>query len=212
MYYIIICMKKILCYGDSNTYGFVPAIGTRYNKNERWSGILSTLLTPDFEILEEGQNNRMGFFKSPESIKHSGGEYLPIYLQNHKDIDICILALGTNDSQFFYNLDENITRKGLQKLINSLKEINPNTEIIIIPPVKIQKNILNGIFAMQFDLTSVERIKKVFPIFEQVAKENNCKYFDFNEFVKPSQADGLHYSKEAHRIIAQHLAGFIKSL
>lgn len=205
-------MKKILCYGDSNTYGFVPAIGTRYNKNERWSGILSTLLSPDFEILEEGLNNRMGFFKSPESIKHSGGEYLPIYLQNHKDIDICILALGTNDSQFFYNLDEKIAYKGLQKLINSLKEINPNTEIIIIPPLKIQKNILNGIFSMQFDLTSVERIKKVFPIFEQVAKENNCKYFDFNELVSPSTADGLHYSKEAHRIIAQHLAGFIKSL
>lgn len=205
-------MKKILCYGDSNTYGFIPTNCTRYSKDERWSGILSNLLAPDFEILEEGLNNRMGFFKSPESIKHSGGEYLPIYLQNHKDIDICVLALGTNDAQFFYNLDENITRKGLQKLIEALKDVNPKMQIIIIPPVKIQKNILNGIFSMQFNLTSVERIEKVFPIFKQVAKENNCKYFDFNELVKPSQTDGLHYTKESHQIIAQHLAEFIKLL
>ena len=40
----------------------------------------------------------------------------------------------------------------------------------------------------------------------------NCKYFDFNELVKPSQTDGLHYTKESHQIIAQHLAEFIKSL
>ena len=49
-------MKKILCYGDSNTYGFIPTNCARYSKDERWSGILSNLLAPDFEILEEGLN------------------------------------------------------------------------------------------------------------------------------------------------------------
>ena len=100
-------MKKILCYGDSNTYGYIPETFGRYTKNERWTGILSELLSPEYEILEQGMNNRTGFFKNPENIKLCGGEYLPIYLQNHRDIDICILALGTNDSQYFYNLDKN---------------------------------------------------------------------------------------------------------
>ena len=37
-------MKKILCYGDSNTFGFNPTDLTRYNEDQRWSGILKNKL------------------------------------------------------------------------------------------------------------------------------------------------------------------------
>ena len=205
-------MKKILCYGDSNTYGFIPQTCGRYDKNSRWSGILSELLDEDFEIIEEGMNNRTGFFKNPEGLKQSGGEYLSIYLQNRKDIDICMLALGTNDAQFFYRLNEQNCNKGIENLINSVKKANPNTKIIIIPPVKITQNILNSMFSMMFNQKSIETIQQVFNVFEQTAKENNCLYFDFNEFVEPSTTDGLHYSRESHKIIAENIAQFIRSL
>lgn len=99
-------MKKILCYGDSNTFGYNPETGGRYDKNTRWSGILSYLLKENYEIIEEGTNNRTAFFKNPEGLKQSGSEYLSIYLQDHKNIDICILNLGTNDAQIFYPLDK----------------------------------------------------------------------------------------------------------
>lgn len=205
-------MKKILCYGDSNTYGFIPETCTRYDKNSRWSGILSQYMNGDFEILEEGMNNRTGFFKNPEGLKQSGGEYLPIYLQNHRDIDICVLNLGTNDAQFFYNLDEQNCKSGIENLIKSVKEANQNTKIIIVPPVKITQNILSSRFSLMFDKNSIDKIQKVFHIFEQTAIENNCLYFDFNNYVTPSNTDGLHYSKESHEIIARNLAQFILSL
>lgn len=202
-------MKKILCYGDSNTYGFNPKTIERYNKNERWSGILSDLLQ-DFEIIEEGMNNRLGFFESSEGLKQSGREYLPTVLSNNKDIDIFILAVGTNDAQFFYNLDTVVVQNGLEHLINTIYNTNSDTKIIIVPPVKIEKNILNGFFKNQFDEKSIDKIKKVFPIYKHVADKKNCLYFDFNEYVSPSEIDGLHYSKESHKIIAQNLAKFIK--
>ena len=204
-------MKKILCYGDSNTYGFVPQNGARYNKTERWSGILAESLTPYFEVTEEGMNNRTGFFKNPEGLKQCGGEYLSIYLQNHKDFDICILALGTNDAQFFYNLKENSVEHGLKNLTNAIREANTNTQIIIVPPVKITENILTSMFSMMFDKNSISKIEKVFPIYEKFAKENGCLYFDFNEFAKPSHIDGLHYEKQTHKIIAQKLSEFIQT-
>lgn len=202
-------MKKILCYGDSNTYGFMPKTFGRYEKSARWSGILSNLLGDNFEITEEGMNNRTGFFKNPEGLKQSGGEYLPIYLQNHKDFDICILALGSNDAQIFYDLNKENAIIGLQNLINSVKSANINTKIIIIPPVKITKNILTSGFSMMFNKESIEKIQKIFPIFEQVAQNNNCHYFDFNEFTTPSENDGLHYNMYSHNLIAQKLANFI---
>ena len=202
-------MKKILCYGDSNTYGFIPGTAGRYNKHERWSGILSEILS-DFEIVEEGMNNRNGFFINPENEKLCGGKYLPVCLQKHKNIDICILALGTNDAQFFYNLNRENAKKGLQHLIDCILLANKDTKIIIIPPVKISTSILESYFAIQFNQTSIERIKEVFPIFEEIAKENNCLYFDFNEFVKPSELDGLHYNATSHKVIAEKLGKFIQ--
>lgn len=202
-------MKKILCYGDSNTFGFTPGTFERYKKQERWSGILSQLL-PNFEIIEEGMNNRLGFFESPDGLEFSGEKYLPYILQSHKNIDIFILALGTNDAQKFYNLDENIAQNGLQNMINTIYNANKNTKIILISPVKIKENILNGYFKIQFDLNSIKKIENIFPIYEQLAKENDCYYFDFNEFAKPSDIDGLHYSPQSHQIIAQNLAKFIR--
>lgn len=62
-------MKKILCYGDSNTFGYVPEDGSRYPKNIRWTGILGEYLGKDFEIIEQGMNNRTGFFKSLDGLK-----------------------------------------------------------------------------------------------------------------------------------------------
>lgn len=201
-------MKKILCFGDSNTYGYIPGSGERYDKDTRWTGLLSSYL-PNYKIIEEGMNNRNGFFKNPSGLKLSGSEYLPIFLQNNKDIDICILALGTNDAQFFYNLDENVTAKGLKNLITSIKEVNPKAKIILIPPVKISENILEHGFSIQFDKNSIDVVHRIFPIYRKFAQINDCLYFDFNEFVCPSELDGLHYSAKSHKIIAKKLAEFI---
>lgn len=202
-------MKKILCYGDSNTYGYNPETGGRFDKNSRWSGILSQILEPDFTIIEEGMNNRTGFFKNPEGIKQSGSEYLSIFLQNNHDIDICILSLGTNDTQIFYNIDRETTKIHIQKLINDLKEANPQIKIIIIPPVKITTDILSSGFSILFNKNSITKIENIFPAFKETSVENNCYYFDFNEFCQPSKFDGLHYTTESHRIIADKLAKFI---
>ena len=202
-------MKKILCYGDSNTFGFIPKICGRYDKNTRWSGRLSELLKDNYEVIEEGMNNRTGFFKNPEGLKQSGGEYLSIYLQNHKDIDICILALGTNDAQFFYNLDRKSAELGLMNLISAIREVNSDTKIVIVPPVKITENILHSGFAMMFNSDSIEKIREVFEVFKIVADKENCYYFDFNEIVSPSQEDGIHYSEASHKIIADKLSEYI---
>lgn len=202
-------MKKILCYGDSNTFGFIPKICGRYDKNTRWSGRLSELLKDNYEVIEEGMNNRTGFFKNPEGLKQSGGEYLSIYLQNHKDIDICILALGTNDAQFFYNLDRKSAELGLMNLISAIREVNSDTKIVIVPPVKITENILYSGFAMMFNSDSIEKIREVFEVFKIVADKENCYYFDFNEIVSPSQEDGIHYSEASHKIIADKLSEYI---
>ena len=36
-------MKRIVCFGDSNTFGHNPLDGSRLPRDQRWTGILSDL-------------------------------------------------------------------------------------------------------------------------------------------------------------------------
>ena len=57
-------MKHILCYGDSNTHGYIPG-GGRYDDDTRYTGILAKLLGSDYRIIEEGLNSRTSSFDDP---------------------------------------------------------------------------------------------------------------------------------------------------
>jgi lysophospholipase L1-like esterase len=35
---------KILCYGDSNTWGYNPKDSSRFDESKRWTGILKKIL------------------------------------------------------------------------------------------------------------------------------------------------------------------------
>lgn len=47
-------MKSILCFGDFNTYGYIPGTGGRYPSHIRWPRVLAQLLGPEWEVVEEG--------------------------------------------------------------------------------------------------------------------------------------------------------------
>ena len=47
-------MYRILCYGDSNTWGYNAETGDRFPEDVRWTGVLQGLLGPAVRILEEG--------------------------------------------------------------------------------------------------------------------------------------------------------------
>lgn len=92
--------KRILCFGDSNTWGYIP--GTkhqRYSSDVRWTGVLQNLLGNDYEVIEEGLNSR--------AINHSDSRlgkeqrnainYIIACLDSHDPIDHIIVCLGANE-------------------------------------------------------------------------------------------------------------------
>lgn len=190
-------MKTVLCFGDSNTYGYSPFDGSRFSETERWTGILKTR----FNVIEAGLNNRVGFVLSPFGEKYSGVKYLPKVLSACNNIDFLILSVGTNDLQYAYNVDMQTIENGLETLITFAKEKTSN--IIIVPPVILNEYIFNGMFSLMFDKSSIEKSVQVQEVFKKVVSKHNCKLLDFNEFVRPSNIDGLHYDKTAHKKIAE---------
>ena len=90
---------RILCYGDSNTWGYIPGSDhKRYSKQERWTGILSEMLGDSYEVIEEGLNSRTLISNDTRSGKEgrNGFDYLLPCLDSHDPIDLVIIMLGTN--------------------------------------------------------------------------------------------------------------------
>ena len=73
---------KVICYGDSNTYGFDPRgwLGERYGADDRWVDILAR--RTGWEILNWGMNGR---------------EIPPQAPAFPADTDLLMVMLGTND-------------------------------------------------------------------------------------------------------------------
>ena len=65
-------MRHILCYGDSNTWGYTPGSGERHAPDVRWTGVLRRRLGEGWEVLEEGMNGRTTVFDNPMSPGRNG--------------------------------------------------------------------------------------------------------------------------------------------
>lgn len=203
-------MKKILCYGDSNTYGFNPNDGSLFDEDTRWTAILRKNLKDRYDVIEEGMCDRTGFINNPKGFLYSAQRHFPKFISKTNNIGILILSVGTNDLQFKYDISFSAIEKGLENLIVAAQEKVEN--IILIPPVILSETIFNGYFKDQFDEISITKSKKVVKAYKKLAKIYNCKIFDINDFTAPSDIDGLHYDETSHKLIAENLTEFINNL
>lgn len=197
-------MNNILCFGDSNTFGFNPSNGKRFDKNVRWTGILQALCKDNFHIVEAGCNNRTAFVNNPSGKLFTGKKLLPEILD--KDFSFVILALGINDLQFQYNVTLGDIKQGIGDIIKIVKNSIPKTKIILISPTTLTPDVLTSpIFSKLFDNTSIEKSKYLPSIYKELANTNNCDFIDLNKLAKPSTLDGLHFEPDEHKKIAQEI-------
>lgn len=201
-------MQKILCFGDSNTYGYIPKTGKRYDKDTRWSGILKTKLSGKYEVIEAGCNNRNGFIDSIDGVEFTGYKVLPKYLEEKPDI--VILAIGINDVQKFYKPTPDIIKCGLELMCKNI--LKTGAKLILIAPPVLNNDVLKSNFSFQFDEQSIETSKVLPDIYKLTATELNCGYIDINEYTKVSSDDGLHYLPDSHKIIADTIYNYIINL
>ena len=193
-------MKKILCFGDSNVYGFNPSNGQRFSEKARWTGILKTLCKDKFEVIEAGCNNRTGFKDNPTGFEQTGYKVLPTILSNN--LNFVILAIGINDLQYSYNTSLDEVKQGLKNLIEITKTCAPNAKIIIVSPTAISNDIKKSFFRTLFNTDSIEKSRSLATIYFECAQDYNCDFIDLNTIAKVSSFDGLHYTEDEHKKIA----------
>lgn len=109
-------MKRILCFGDSNTWGHNPEskIGERFDNEFRWVKLLEKKLGKGYSVIEEGLCGRTinTDYLTAENWYKNGYKYLVPCLKSHNPLSLVIIMLGTNDLK---NSLKNTTER-LQKI------------------------------------------------------------------------------------------------
>lgn len=96
-------MKKILVYGDSNTWGDNFITGKRIADEKQWVNILRNKYNKEYMFLQEGLPGRLaGNEEIAKQYKNGQDTFISTFRTN-APIDIIIISLGTNDLQLKYN-------------------------------------------------------------------------------------------------------------
>ncbi len=210
-------MKTVLCYGDSNTYGYNPSNGFRYPEDVRWTCRLQKLLGEGYRIIEEGCNGRTTIFNDPLEGWKNGMDYLKPCLNSHKPVDIVILMLGSNDLKEAFHATARQIADGAGTLVDVIKSFTKEKqgyipEIILVSPTEIGEGIKNSPFYGAFYENAIERSREFPKWYQKIAEQKGCVYFNAAEFVKPSEIDSLHFSPKGNEALAGELYRVIISL
>ena len=203
-------MINILCYGDSNTYGYMPDTGYRYPKNVRWTGVLQNLLGEHFTVIEEGCNGRTTIFDDPIEGWKNGRDYLKPCLNSHKPVDIVIMMLGSNDLKECFHASAEDIANGAEVLVKDIigfTQIKQGfvPQIILISPPEIGDRIKESAFYGNFTEGAIGRSKEFPKYYKKVAESNGCIFVDAASYIKPSEEDSLHLTAEGHMKLAEAL-------
>ena len=210
-------MKTVLCYGDSNTYGYVPETGMRYPKEIRYPGRLQSLLGQEYSVVEEGCNGRTTTHDDPIDGWKNGLDYLRPCLYSHKPVDIVILMLGSNDLKATFKLTAAEISEGAGQLVDVIKEFTAEKQgfvpkIVLVSPPELGEGIKTSPFYGSFLESAVAESKRFPEFYKKIADEKGCVFFDAAKHIYPSDTDSLHLTPEGHRILADELSKVVKSL
>ena len=217
--------KEILCYGDSNTWGCIPRwkdLGVpseRYDQDTRWTGRLSALLGDGYHIIEEGLGGRTSIYDFPGESWRNGLPYFQPCLLSHRPLDLVVIMLGTNDLHACLNPSAERLGDGIRTLVDVVRATpkcgrdNTPPPILVIAPAHIKEAQGRKEVYPKLGGEKGEALSRQFAaVYRQAAEDLGCHFLDAARYAQPSDADGLHWMPESHRLLADALAQAIPAI
>ena len=197
--------KRIVCFGDSNTWGYNAVDSSRFAEEIRWTGRLQTLLGEEYTVIEEAQNGRTTVWDDPIENRLAGLTYLWPCMESHSPFDLLIIMLGTNDTKTYFNVQAKSIADGAGRLVELAQHSDFGTdkkapEVLLISPVRIEENDTIGhIFGRQ----AAEKSREFPQAYEEIAGKFGCHFLDAARYAAPGTFDGLHMDEEGHEKLAR---------
>ena len=207
--------KRILCFGDSLTWGFSPALDGRLEI--RWPMVLQACLGPDYTILEEGQCGRNIATDDPAEGEKNGYRYILPCLESHAPLDMVIIMLGTNDCKHKYGycpMDiAGEMQRFLQKVLahRHFRDADRYKVLLIAPPPiteAIQTSWLGDVFGYDEGRLKSQQLAKAY---RELAQRFDCLFLDAGEVAAASPLDGIHLDAENQQSLGEAVARIVKA-
>jgi lysophospholipase L1-like esterase len=203
---------RILCFGDSLTWGLDPGTGRRHGEDVRWPCVMQQALGPGVRAIEEGQGGRSTVFDDPDSdVDKNGARALPIILSTHQPLDLVILMLGANDLKPGIRGDPQAAAEGMERLVHLVRS-HPWHASCAVPSILI-------VSPPHFRTTAkgepprmgrrIEDSRQLAPLYADVATREDCGFFDAATVATASDVDGVHLEAADTRAIGAALAGLV---
>jgi lysophospholipase L1-like esterase len=206
-------MRSILCYGDSNTWGYDPETGERFGRDERWPGVLRARVGDTVDVIEAGLSGRTSAFDDPLDSNLNGLTFLPVCLATHQPIDVVVVFLGTNDVFLPAGITAHYAAQGVGALVDVIARSTagpgggPPKSLVVVPPP----------FAPlgQWEPWSPHgeaESAQFSEAFQRMAEEHPCAVLDLRGLVESSPTDGIHFDVPAHAAIGAAVAGALADM
>ncbi len=173
---------KILCIGDSNTYGYDPGsyLGDRYPAEVRWTDRLK-----EWDVINCGVNGM--------TVPREYSRYIAQVRINEPDL--VIVMLGTNDC--CRGLSAVQIAERMDRFLDSIGGLTK--QILLISPPVLQC----GDWVQDDDM--LEESQELGEQYRELAERKGCLFADAEEWDIEMTYDGVHFSPEGHAVFAQKL-------
>ena len=183
--YKVVIAVRILCFGDSNTYGYDPRgyFGDRYGTEDRWVDLLAK--QTGHECINAGTNGRE-IPRNPYAFR---------LLTEHSPVDIFLVMLGTNDLLQGATATEAATR--MEAFLTTLFSHCKQILLVCPPPMK------RGAWVPTDELV-IESIHLA-DEYKLLAEKLDIPFCDTRHWNIELAFDGVHFTEEGHHAFADHL-------
>ena len=176
---------RILCFGDSNTYGYDPRgfFGDRYGAEDRWVDLLAK--ETGWEVINAGANGR-AIPRNPYALR---------LLNEHAPVDVFLVMLGTNDL-----LQGASAKEAAARMEAFLIPLLPHCKQILLvapPPMK------RGAWVPADELVA-ESIYLA-DEYKLLAEKLNIPCIDTRRWNIELAFDGVHFTEAGHHAFAESL-------
>ena len=176
---------RILCFGDSNTYGYDPRgfFGDRYGAGDRWVDLLAKQTGHD--CINAGANGRE-IPRNPYALR---------LLTEHAPVDIFLVMLGTNDLLQGASAKETADR--MESFSNQLLPHCKRNILVSPPPMKRGAWVpTDGLVTESIQLAEEYKL---------LAEKLKITFVDTRHWNIELAFDGVHFTEEGHHAFAENL-------
>jgi lysophospholipase L1-like esterase len=206
-------VKTIVCFGDSNTWGYDPATQDRFPPDVRWTGVLQRTLGDGYKVIEEGLNGRTTNVDDPLSPHRNGLDYLIPCLESQMPLDLVTIMLGTNDLKTRFGRSGSDIAEAAALLAGTASALTvgpggaPPKVLLMAPPPVAKLTAYDEMFAGADEKS--RRFARHFPTY---AAWYDVPVLDASAVIRSSDLDGIHFDAGEHRKLGEAVAREVKRL